>query len=54
MTFDSRGRGWLGATGPLWPLGLARIVYGVLDAFLVPRLEAARGHPIARLLRWLV
>ena len=30
MTHDNRGRGWLGATGPLWPLGLARIVYGAL------------------------
>ena len=24
------------------------------DAFLAPRLDAASGHPIARLLRWLV
>ena len=30
MTDDSRNPGWLAATAPLWSLGLARIVYGVL------------------------
>ena len=30
MTSDNRGPGWLGATAPVWPLGLARIVYGAL------------------------
>jgi len=27
---ERRSAGWLGATAPLWPLGLARILYGYL------------------------
>lgn len=30
MATASRPPGWLGVTAPLWPLGLARIVYGIL------------------------
>ena len=30
MAEDGRTSGWLAARAPLWPLGLARIVYGVL------------------------
>jgi thiosulfate dehydrogenase [quinone] large subunit len=29
-TGESAGVGWLSATAPLWPLGLVRILYGVL------------------------
>jgi len=30
MTEQRRAFGWLSATAPLWPLGLARILYGIL------------------------